>query len=138
MRCVLQKHLKVPATEENLTHKLLLVGDKPSKKNANPRIAFVGTVSGKRLMQWFLPMFPNKPQISMVNRTDPDFSVILIRATLKGYKIIALGDNAAKALAHAGVYNFFKLPHPSGRNRLLNNKEYVDEVLLKCKLWIQG
>ena len=117
--------------------KLLLVGDKPSKKNKDPKVAFVGTASHKRIMEWLEVLLDEKAAISMVNRTDPEFSVVLIRATLKRYQIIALGEEAAQALAHHGVVNYFKLPHPSGRNRKLNNKKYVAEILQKCKTWIE-
>ena len=117
--------------------KLLLVGDKPSRKNLDPRIAFVGTPSYKRLQQWLQVMVPEKADIRAVNRVDPAFATHLISASLDGYKIIACGEEAAQALVNFGVAKFFKLPHPSGRNRKLNNKAYVDEILLKCKAWIE-
>lgn len=117
--------------------KLLLVGDKPSKKNTNPRVAFVGTQSFKTIQKWLNVILDEKATISTVNRVDPEFSVVLIRASMKGFKILAFGEEAAQALLNAGVVNFFKLPHPSGRNRKLNNKVYVDEMLLKCKAWIE-
>lgn len=117
--------------------KLLLVGDKPSRKNTDPRIAFVGTPSYKTLQKWLQVMVTEKAVIRAVNRVDPGFTTHLISASLDGYKIIACGEEAARALVNHGVVNFFKLPHPSGRNRKLNNKKYVEEVLLKCKAWIE-
>lgn len=118
--------------------KLLLVGDKPSKKNTDPKVAFVGTSSSfKTIQKWLEVLLDEKAHISMINRVDPEFSVVLIRASLKGYKIIALGEEASYALINNGVVNHFKLPHPSGRNRKLNNKVYVSEVLAKCKAWIE-
>jgi len=38
--------------------------------------------------------------------------------------IIALGKTAATALTMLGV-EYYEMPHPSGRNRKLNNPEYV-------------
>ena len=41
-------------------------------------------------------------------------------------RIVALGKTAAKALTLLGV-DFYEMPHPSGRNRLLNDPNYVQE-----------
>lgn len=118
--------------------KLLLVGDKPSKKNADPKVAFVGTPSFKTIQKWLEFLLEEKAQVTMINRVDPDFSAVLIRASLRGYKIIALGEEASYALINNGVVNHFKLPHPSGRNRKLNDKTFVAGVLAKCKTWIES
>lgn len=125
------------ARKANSMRRLLLVGDKPSRKNLDPKVAFVGTQSFKTIQKWLEFMLKEKTAISMINRVDPEFAVVLIRASLRGYKIIAFGEEAAKALVQNGVVNYFKLPHPSGRNRKLNNKKYVEEVLTKCKNWIE-
>lgn len=117
--------------------KILLVGDKPSKKNLDPRIAFVGTPSYKTLQKWLQVMVPEKADIVAINRVDPGFTTHLISCSLEGRKIIACGEEAAKALVNYGVVNFFRLPHPSGRNRKLNDKKYVEAILLKCKAWIE-
>lgn len=117
--------------------KLLLVGDKPSKKNQNPEIAFLGTQSYKRIEKWLQQILSEEAEVIMINRIDPDFSQHLIYASLHHYRIIALGEEAAKALNEGGITNYFKMPHPSGRNRKLNNKKYEKEILQKCKLWIE-
>lgn len=50
-------------------------------------------------------------------------------------KIVALGKTASVALTLLHV-DFFEMPHPSGRNRLLNNKDYIskkiNELCLYC------
>lgn len=43
---------------------------------------------------------------------------------------IALGNNASKALKNIP---HFKLPHPSFRNRILNNTCVITDRLLQCK-----
>ena len=124
-------------TVESLMRKLLLVGDKPSSKNEDPSIAFVGTQSHKKIEEWLEVLLEEEAEVIMVNQVDPGFAQHLIYASLHGFQIIALGEQAALALAHNGVINFFKLPHPSGKNRKLNNKKYVAEILQKCKNWIE-
>ena len=116
--------------------KILLVGDKPSSKNKDPNVAFVGTKSFTTIQQWLKVMGLGNAKIVMINRVDPSFHNLVIQATLGRYKIIALGAEAKKALTHLGVSNFFCLPHPSGRNRKLNNKKYVAEILQQCKSWV--
>jgi len=49
-------------------------------------------------------------------------------AALAPNKIVALGKTAAKALTLLHL-EFYEMPHPSGCNRKLNNKEYVAEKI---------
>ena len=122
---------------EDLMLKLLLVGDKPSSKNTDPEFAFVGTQSHKRIEEWLDSILEEEAEVIMINQVDPSFPQHLIYASLNHYRIIALGEEAAMALANHGVMNYFKLPHPSGR-RKLNDKKYVVDILQKCKNWIEG
>lgn len=55
----------------------------------------------------------------------------------RGCKFIALGDVAANRLTNAGV-SHFKLPHPSGRNRIVNDQKYIKQQLQLCKEWINS
>lgn len=51
----------------------------------------------------------------------------------KGYdKIIALGGFVSGSLNKIDVPHF-KLPHPSPRNRLLNDKAYERKIINECK-----
>jgi len=55
-----------------------------------------------------------------------------------GYeKVIALGNIASEALTKIGVKHF-KLPHPSGLNRKLNDKNYINKVLKECKEYYEN
>jgi uracil-DNA glycosylase len=49
--------------------------------------------------------------------------------------IIALGSVAAWGMAKTKL-PFYQLPHPSGLNRKLNDKEGLDKVLASCKEWL--
>jgi uracil-DNA glycosylase len=119
-------------------HKLLIVGDKPSKKNVDPKVAFIGTASYKRILQWLKSMGLESSRIFLINRVDPAFHTSVIHATLANYKILALGVEAQKALQALGVVKYYTLPHPSGRNRKLNNKKYIDDLLADCKRWVES
>lgn len=60
-----------------------------------------------------------------------------IREISKDYdKILALGTKASDVLNLMGI-DHFRLPHPSGLNRKLNNKRYVEHTLSECReyLW---
>jgi hypothetical protein len=51
-------------------------------------------------------------------------------------KIVALGVATGSVLSCLGI-DHYTLPHPSGLNRKLNDSEYVNQKLNKCKeyLW---
>jgi uracil-DNA glycosylase len=50
-------------------------------------------------------------------------------------RVIALGKMAVWALSEIDLPHF-ELPHPSGLNRTLNNKEALQNVLADCKSWL--
>lgn len=115
--------------------KVLFVGDKPSACNTDPNVAFEGTRSMNILLVWvsFLGLAPG--EYKMVNRTSPDFKRMVW--LFSDCSIIALGEEASKALS-AMEEPHFKLPHPSGLNRKLNDHSYVKAILRECKYYIHG
>lgn len=52
-------------------------------------------------------------------------------------KIVALGNTASKALELINK-DHFKLPHPSPRNRQLNNLQFINCKLDSCLKYIKG
>lgn len=52
-------------------------------------------------------------------------------------KVIALGGFASSVLTKLNV-DHFRLPHPSPRNRLLNDKKFEAEQLRLCKKYLNG
>jgi hypothetical protein len=116
--------------------KVVFVGDRPSKKNLDPNIAFVGTPSFKNLYKWIEKM--EVSSFTMVNSyTHEDHVQICQIYNGKGVKFVALGNEAEKQLKHLFIQHF-KLPHPSPRNRLLNNEKFIDSELEKCKNYLKG
>lgn len=115
---------------------IFYVGDKPSTKNFDPNVAFVGTKSGQKLDSWHRKMFPFS-QYMADNCTSNSFLHNMNVAKEFKFVVFALGNNAAKALDKLGV-EYFKLPHPSPRNRLLNNKTYERECLKNAKKYFEA
>ena len=119
---------------------VLFVGDKPSSKNTDPNMAFLGTKSGETLEKWIRHM--NVDWFRTINQVDAEFEDNVLDAVNNLYPVIALGNNAQAALINLmnknalvkfRSYLFYTLPHPSGRNRKLNDKKYVEETLKECK-----
>lgn len=109
----------------------LFVGDKPSKKNLDPDVAFVGADCHARLLDWVRRLKVQAPEF--VNRTHSEFSMWIHHARAFKIPIIALGEEASKAL---GFIEHFKLPHPSGLNRKINDKKFVSDQLRRARKFI--
>jgi hypothetical protein len=114
---------------------ILFVGDKPSKVNIDPNWAFIGSRSGLVLYGWIERM-GIKDDVAVINSVHPQFAHIAIMFHEAGAVVIALGINAAKALDKINVPKF-SMPHPSGLNRKLNNKKYLDKCLTDCRVYIE-
>ena len=119
---------------------IIFVGDRPSKDNIDPNVAFVGTKSYKTLLEWIYKMDLDISEICMYNRNDDEleFWFNLRNRRERAVSFIALGKEASKYLASDRVDNFFELPHPSGLNRKLNDKKWLEEQLNKCKDFINA
>lgn len=114
---------------------VVFVGDQPSSKNKDPNMAFVGTPSFKRITRW-LDVIELK-QIKLINSHNENQLKIVKELKEKGYKVVALGNEASKRLKKQGIEHL-KLPHPSPRNRLLNDKKFELKELKKCKEWLDS
>lgn len=114
---------------------IIFVGDKPSKKNVSTDIPFVGTLSYKNLLNWIYEM---DVDVNFVKTRNKDFAPNLA-ALLKWYphpiKIVALGEAASKELGKFEIPHF-TLPHPSPRNRKLNDKKFLKMALDSCKVYL--
>lgn len=113
---------------------VLFVGDKPSRLNTDPSIAFKGARCEPRLMEWIEAL--GIKRFHIVNQSDTLIAIdITSQAMLKGVPIVALGNNASKWL---GRTLHFKLPHPSGRNRQINDKAFIIAKLEECKKYLEN
>lgn len=113
---------------------VLFIGDRPSKRS-DPKVPFKGAACGKRLMEWIKFVIDDKYlKYKIINQSDYP-SLIVGEFLLLGYKIVALGNVASNFCRD---YPHFKLPHPSGRNRQINDKEFIMNKLIECKEYIGG
>jgi uracil-DNA glycosylase len=128
--------------------KVLVVGQNPSRHNLDPKVAFEGTKSFNVIEDWMQEMSVSDNSYMLVNAfikvnqkyNKDEFDIAVARLhsymkIIKPEKVIALGKMAAKALKKAGI-DHFELPHPSGRNRKLNDMEWLQEQLLQAREYI--
>jgi hypothetical protein len=113
----------------------LLIGDTPSKHNICPTIAFHGTKSWRVLQTWLVELGIAKPMLA--NSTDIDIDAKLEYAEVGRLPIIVLGRAAEKRIKALGVCCYYALPHPSGLNRKLNNKQWLADELGRCGAWLE-
>jgi len=113
-------------------NKVVFVGDKPSTKNLDPNVAFVGTRSYDTLTEWCNTM--NIPFRIFVNSESTDI-IDIAEYNQQGCIFVALGNKASDVLNRLRI-DHHKLPHPSPRNFALNDKQALHEKLMVCKRYI--
>lgn len=118
---------------------ILFVGSNPSNASVCD-VAFHGsTRSSKILTEWTKDVAGVKMHINVsqkktennrplkngeINENLKDLRLTIVASGAD--KVVALGKTAAKALTLLGV-PFYEMPHPSGRNRKLNDAAFVQE-----------
>jgi hypothetical protein len=128
--------------EKQSLHPLVyFVADEPSKKNVSANVPLVGTSSYKNLLCWISDMSIDITRVKIFNQCDDPFpkgseEFINMGIEDKRIKVVALGQNAAKYLNSSGVEEYFTLPHPSPRNRKLNDKKYMKKALEVCGAYV--
>lgn len=115
--------------------KVVFVGDSPSNTNVHPEIAFIGAKCFNTLVEW-IKQLPIDYYICF-NSNDADLSLKLDALTNEGFKVIALGNKASDRLTGWKI-GHYKLPHPSGLNRKLNDKRWVALELFFCCTYLVG
>lgn len=119
---------------------IIFVGDKPSAKNKDPNVPFVGTKSYKKLLEWIWEMDIDISKVHMMNAEN--WWKYTPKCGLRPeHKYIVLGKNAETKFKqiktiHGDNHCYFKIDHPSGLNRKLNDKKYVKKMLKECREWL--
>jgi hypothetical protein len=70
------------------------------------------------------------------SKSDIEYE-FLNKCTREYDAVLALGNFPSEALTKINIKHF-KLPHPSGLNRLLNDSNYELSVLNNCREYIYG
>jgi len=66
-----------------------------------------------------------------------EYELLRLKEDLRGIrKVVALGATAADALSQLGIA-CFELPHPSPKNRVLNDKCAIETTLEECRLYLE-
>lgn len=122
---------------------VIFVGHSPSKNfpQTNEQ-AFIGTRSGDVLAAWCVAMKIHHYSLTNASQTPgkrpSKTDLELLKAVVKPHLcVVALGEQASKALRDINVEHF-KLPHPSGLNRKLNDKELVASKLERCRAYVMS
>lgn len=121
--------------------KIVFVGSNPSSASIDETAFHKSTRSSEVLSQWVCTIegtkeFLNVSSIKTQNNRPLKLSEIksalpeLARRLqeIRADRIVALGKVATKALTLLGEH-FFEMPHPSGMNRKLNDKVYMQQKI---------
>lgn len=121
--------------------KIVFVGSNPSRASIDETAFHKSTRSSEILYQWIRTIegtkeFLNVSSIKTQNNRPLKLSEIksslpeLARRLqeIRADHIVALGKTATKALTLLGE-RFFEMPHPSGMNRKLNDKVYMQQKI---------
>lgn len=122
--------------------RVLVVGQSPGPKFDAPVITH-GSTTG-RLYEWLKRL--ELRRVSFVNACpdqggalycNADLDFLTVCYALGDYgAVITLGRTAAAAIEELRI-DHFRLPHPSGRNRQLNDPEFVKEKLKRCRGYLE-
>lgn len=115
---------------------------------SNPSHAGPESPAKKNFYKWVCAMDVKHGMLffNVSNAPTPDnrplkkseYELDRLRRDLYGFdRIVALGSTAADALDKLGI-QYFRLPHPSPKNRVLNDKRYIDQLLFECKAYLEG
>ncbi len=136
-----------------MKNKVIFVGSNPSEASPDLSAFHPKTQSGKRLQEWIeqadiseavslnvcWEKTSNNRALTIEEQEDLAYNLEnRIRNHMEaGSKVIALGKTAARTLSSTGL-EFLEMPHPSRRNRKLNNPVYTNEQIKKLKKYIKN
>lgn len=145
LRHLVTKHVKINTVQ------VLIVAESPADKHTED-FPLSGTRTEKTLLDWLntLPELENNNvEFSVMNGvkhlsdkkspTDGDYRKLW--ETLSSYSYVITLGNLAKLMLENSDTNGIKvlnLPHPSGRNRKLNDKKELAKMLKKLHTFIKN
>lgn len=134
---------RMPPKSTSTFQRVLVVGQSPGPKFDSP-VFHTSTTTG-RLYAWLNDLglkrvsFINaSPDVGSSTYCNKDLDFLYTGYMIGDYGgVITLGRMASAAVESIGVLHYYRLPHPSGRNRLLNDPEYVRECLRNCRHYLE-
>lgn len=133
--------------------KIIFLGSNPSQRSISIKPFWRDTKSMQVISNWLDMLNLNEEEIYFVNVSDvptpnnrplktSEIKVALPSLSAKindiiPAKIIALGKTAEKALTLLYIPHY-TMPHPSGLNRQLNNKEFIEEKIKSLQEYLQA
>jgi uracil-DNA glycosylase len=130
--------------------KILFIGSNPSQKSSSIQPFYQDTQSSRVLNSWLDGLICHRVYANVKDTStakNKPLSNSEIKKELEALKnkihsmqpdkIVALGRCAAKALTLLQL-SFYDMPHPSPRNRLLNNKALILQKIKGLELFIQS
>lgn len=130
---------------------ILFIGSNPSTSSETSMPFEEGTKSRKTINAWLIQLSLNQHNVYFYNVSDEKTinnkqlskktiieSAPYLRKKIdmhKKYVIISLGKTASIALKLSN-YEFYSMPHPSGANRLLNDKLFMENKLKELNEFI--
>lgn len=117
--------------------KVTFVGLNPSLRGSGCRSLRVldeWATENLGLSSWgFMNVIPDAESPKKTSEVEWDFV-----SELQNYpesKIVALGEFPSMVLRRLGIKHH-RIPHPSGRNRTLNDPRFVEQVLSECRRYL--
>lgn len=116
---------------------IIFVGDKPSPKMKPGAKPFEGAACEARLKAWIKELGITEHLVFNSHSTADWWNALDAIDYHRTALIVALGNNASKRL-NEECLDHFKLPHPSGRNRQINDKAFIEKKLQECREWLKS
>lgn len=123
---------------------VIFVGDRPSKENIDQEVAFIGTKSYKTLLSWIADLDLPLDRIKLLNQSQRKDKIIIQIIGAPSHvlhdsnaKFVALGGEASLTLTELKI-SHYSLPHPSPKNRVLNDKSFVKRCLKECYEYLRA
>lgn len=120
---------------------ILFVGSNPSRASTTEAAFHGSTKSSKILTAWTENVRGIKMHVNVLNKktennrplktSEIQLNLDLLKSNIEGISpdhVVALGKTASKALTLLGIKHY-EMPHPSGKNRKLNDKKFVAEKI---------
>ena len=120
-------------------NKILVIGMNPSTK---PTLKGKPNATFRKLEEWMNKCgvhyfsFCNTFDTPCEAKYDKVDKWRLIELSTHCDKVIALGGFVSTTLNKLGI-DHFKMPHPSPRNRLLNDKDYEKSMIKQCRKYLK-